>query len=386
MNVPVLLQNGFRPFFLFAGIYGTFLVPLWLAAYIGGWFELPWPAGIFHGHELVFGFVTASISGFLLTAVPNWERSRPATSWRLLALASIWIAGRAAMWAGGILPPFVVALLDVAYLPMLVAIGIPELFKNKSNRNKVFILLLLLLAVANFLTHISANGFDIWTNPLVVSVDIVVIIIVILGGRVIPAFTNGGLNQSLGKNITVRPHSTIDSVAIISVVVVFLSDMAGEYLSGYYQVSPVLAIMAGIINLARMNGWRTAHTLNKPIIWVLHLGYFWLAVGMMVRGIFEFAGVGPMALHGIAVGAIGTMTIGIMSRAALGHSGRALVTPRAVVVSYVLVSVAAISRLCQPLFGDYALIAAAGAWSIAFALFTITYLPIIALPRIDRPN
>ena len=386
MNVPILLQNGFRPFFLLAGLYGTFLVPLWLGSYIGGWFALPWPAGLFHGHELVFGFVSAAISGFLLTAVPNWERSRPATSWRLFILVGVWIIGRGAMWTAGILPPFAVALLDIAYLPTLIVIGIPELFKNKSNRNKVFVLLIFLLAVANMFTHMAASGFDVWANPLVISIDIVVIIIAILGGRVIPAFTNGGLSQSLGKNITVRPHSTIDLIAVISVVAVFLSDVAGEYIADYYPVSAILAVVAGVINLVRMNGWQTIHTLNKPIVWVLHLGYAWLAIGLIGRGIFEYADMGPMALHGVAVGAIGTMTLGVMSRAALGHSGRALVTPKPVVVSYILISVAGVARLCQPILGNDALIIAASAWGIAFALFTITYLPILALPRTNPPN
>ena len=384
--VPVLLQNGFRPFFLLAGLYGSLLIPLWLGAYIKGWFELPWTAGLFHGHELVFGFVTAAISGFLLTAVPNWERSRPATSWRLLTLVSIWIIGRAAMWSAGILPPLVVAVLDIAYLPLLVVIGIPELIKNKSNRNKIFIVLILLLGFGNILTHMSAGGFDVWANPLLISIDIVVIIIAVLGGRVIPAFTAGALGQSLGHTKKVRPHSTIDMIAIISVVAVFLSDVVGGYLTNNYPVASIVVVVAGIINLVRMRGWLTSHTLRQPIVWVLHLGYAWLAIGMILRGVFEYADMGPLALHGVAVGAIGTMTLGIMSRAALGHSGRALVTPRLVVISYVLVSVAAIARLCQPLLGNDALIIAAGAWSIAFALFTMTYLPIIALPRINPPN
>ena len=382
--IPVLLQNGFRPFFLLAGAYGAFLIPLWLGSYIRGWFELPWTAGLFHGHELVFGFVTAAISGFLLTAVPNWERTRPADSWRLLALVGVWVVGRIAMWSAGILPPIVIAVLDVAYLPILVAVGIPELLKNKSHRNKIFAILLLLLSTVNVLEHMSAAGVDIFVNPLVLSIDIIVIIIAILGGRVVPAFTAGALGQTQNQADKIRPNSKIDTVAIAAVAAVFISDIASPFISINFPLSPFVAVVAGLINLVRMNGWQSKKTLGKPIVWVLHLGYGWLGLGLVLRGVLEYAGLGSVAFHAIAVGAIGTMIIGIMSRAALGHSGRALITPGPVVFSYILISVAAIARLCQPLFGNDALVFAASAWCIAFALFTVTYLPIIALPRVDQ--
>ncbi|MCK5166501.1 MAG: NnrS family protein, partial [Rhodospirillaceae bacterium] len=148
------------------------------------------------------------------------------------------------------------------------------------------------------------------------------------------------------------------------------------------QAVPVLAVIAGAINLFRMRGWKTVKTLGQPIVWVLHLGYGWLAIGLILRGGLEYADLGTVAFHGIGVGAIGTMTLAIMSRAALGHSGRQLITPGPVVVSYFLVSAAALARLSHPLFGDGALIVAASAWGIAFALFTIAYLPILTLPRI----
>ena len=377
-EIPTLLQNGFRPFFLMAGLYGALLVPLWLGAYLGEWVRLPWAAGLFHGHELIFGFATASISGFLLTAVPNWERTIPASGRRLLLLVVLWISGRAIIWLAGYFPPLVVLIVDVAYLPLLVAIGIPELLKSNSNRNKVFIALIALLSIANILTHMTAGGFDISINPIVLAINLVTLLIAILGGRVVPAFTMGALGPGAG----IRQPSRIDAIAIGSIAALALADLASGYIALAEQAVPVLAIIAGVINLVRMRGWKTIKTLDQPIVWVLHLAYGWLAIGLILRGGLEYAGMGAAAFHGIGVGAIGTMTLAIMSRAALGHSGRALLAPEPVVVSYLLVSLAALARLSQPLLGDGALIAAAIAWSIAFALFTIAYLPILALPRI----
>ncbi|MCK5168167.1 MAG: NnrS family protein, partial [Rhodospirillaceae bacterium] len=215
-------------------------------------------------------------------------------------------------------------------------------------------------------------------NPLTLAINLVAILIAILGGRVVPGFTSG----ALGPSAAMRQHSRIDTIAIGSIVVLAIADLASGYMAITKQAVPVLAIIAGVLNLFRMQGWNTLKTIGKPIVWVLHLGYGWLAIGLILRGVFEYADLRADAFHGIGVGAIGTITLALMSRAALGHSGRQLITPKPVIVSYLLVSVAAVARLSQPLLGDGALIIAAGAWSLAFALFTITYLPIVALPRI----
>ena len=379
-TVPPLLQNGFRPFFLMAGLYGALLVPLWLGAHLNGWVQLPWPAGLFHGHELIFGFVTAVISGFLLTAVPNWERTAPASGWRLLLLIVVWIGGRAVIWSAGYIPPFVVLIIDVSYLPLLIIIGIPELLKSKSPRNKIFAAIIVLLGLANILTHMTAGGYNIDINPLTLAINLITILIVILGGRVVPGFTSGALGPSAG----IRQNSRIDAIAIGSVIIFTIANAGAGYIAIAEQALPALAIIAGVINLFRMRGWKTIKTIGKPIVWVLHLGYAWLAVGLILRGVFEYADLGAVAFHGIGVGAIGTMTLAIMSRAALGHSGRQLITPKPVVISYLLVSAAALARLFQPIFGDDALIIAAGSWSLAFVLFTIIYLPILVLPRINK--
>ncbi len=378
--MPTLLQNGFRPFFLMAGLYGSLLVPLWLGAHLNGWIELPWQAGLFHGHELIFGFVTAAISGFLLTAVPNWERTTPASGWRLLLLVILWIGGRVAIWSAGYISPFVVFIIDVSYLPLLIIIGIPKLLKSKSPRNKIFAAIIILLSLANILTHMTAGGYNIDINPLALAINLVTIIIAILGGRVVPGFTGGALGPDAG----IRHNSPIDGIAIGSIIIFTIANAGAGYIAMAEQAVPALAIIAGVINLFRMRGWKTIKTIGKPIVWVLHLSYAWLAIGLILRGIFEYADLGAAAFHGIGVGAIGTMTLAIMSRAALGHSGRQLIAPKPVVVSYLLVSLAALARLFQPVLGDDALIIAAGAWSIAFVLFTIIYLPILALPRIDK--
>ncbi|MCK5446344.1 MAG: NnrS family protein, partial [Rhodospirillaceae bacterium] len=360
---PVMLQHGFRPFFLLAGLYAAALVPLWLGAYLSGVVNFAWPAGLLHGHEMVFGFATAAFSGFLLTAVPNWEGSKPCNGNRLAVLVGLWIAGRIAIWSALWLPGWLVAIVDISYLPALAIIGIPELIKSPSKRNKVFLALLTGLTIANALVHMKALGFNPGASGNRIGLDLLIVMIAIIGGRVVPTFTQGALRSA---GVVVRAPSKLDALAIAAVIALVVADAAAWLYPGGLNVVAIIALIAGVLNALRMRGWGTLKTLAQPIVWILHLGFAWLAFGLMVRSAYELLGLGTAALHGMAAGAIGTMTLAIMSRAALGHSGRALVTPRPVVLAYVLVSIAALSRLAQPLMGTPALIMAAAAWTAAF--------------------
>lgn len=378
---PVMLQNGFRPFFLGAGLFAGLSVPLWMATYLSGAVSFGWPAGLLHGHEMVFGFATAAFSGFLLTAVPNWEGGRACRGNKLALLVGVWLAGRAAVWCAAWLPGWLVAMVDIAYLPLLAVVGIPELFKSSSNRNKVFLALLAGLTIANALVHLKALGFNPGASGNRIGLDLLIVLIAIIGGRVVPSFTQGALRSA---GVVVRAPSKLDAIAIAAVIALVVADaMAWLYPGGLYVVAAI-ALVAGVLNALRMRGWGTLKTLSQPIVWILHLGFAWLAFGLMVRSGYELLGLGAAALHGMAAGAIGTMTLAIMSRAALGHSGRPLVTPLPVVFAYVLVSIAALARLAQPMLDSPALLVAATAWSMAFLIFSVVYWPILTRARVAR--
>ena len=384
-----VFSYGFRPFFLGAGIYATLAVPAALCAYLG-LVEWPadWPVGLWHAHEMLFGYAVAAVVGFMLTAVPGWQKSEPVAGPRLAALAAVWLAGRLAMWGAGWLPAWLVTALDVAFLPLVIALGLPALWLARSRRHRLFLAVLGLLTLANVTVHAEAAGFIVGDFGIDLALDTLALTIAILGGRVVPAFTTGAL-KSAGLRDAVAPNPIADRVALATVAAFVAADVVANLWPGAAPAAGGVALAAAAANGWRMAGWATRHTLGAPIVWVLHLGYAWLVIGLAAKGL---AGLGMIELvaaqHLLAIGAIGTMTLAIMTRAGLGHTGRPIVAPPAIVAAYGLVSLAAISRVvATSAFAVPALVTAAAAWTLAFGLFTAVYWPILTRPRPDgRPG
>ncbi|MBI4184602.1 MAG: NnrS family protein [Proteobacteria bacterium] len=384
-----LFAYGFRPFFLVAGAYATLAMLVWIPVSLGDVaLALPVPAPVWHGHEMVFGYALAVVTGFFLTAVPNWT-SRPAVRGPLLvALTAAWLAGRLAYGAAGILPPLLVAVLDLAHIPFLIAVVSPALFGAASRRNFVFIPILAVLFAGNLLGHLAALGVG-WADAgqgIRLAVRTLVLLIVIVGGRIVPSFTSSTLRREGGDpGLVLRPGLERASMALMVLWIV------AELVAEDSPAAGALALGAALVLALRLAGWQTRRTLGSPILWVLHLGYAWTIIGLALAGLAGLgAGVPPAsALHALTVGAIGTMTLAVMSRAALGHTGREIVAPPAIVAAYVLVSLAAIGRIALPVAwpgpGAYAL--AGALWALAFALFTWVYFPVLTRRRIDgRPG
>ncbi len=385
-NLP-LLAYGFRPFFLLAAIFAALAAPLWLAAYMGDLAPpSPFPASLWHGHEMLFGYGAAVLAGFLLTASPGWSNRPPVSGGALAALALIWLAGRLLSSVGGAVPTLTAAV-DLAFLPAL-AIAITPALQAAPRRNRVFLLVLGVLLLANLGVHLDALDMlpGLGGIALRVALDLFVLLIALIGGRVVPAFTGNAL-AARGEVERVRTASLRDRLAIGALVLLLLADLAG-----LTRVAGVIALVAALLNAWRLYGWQGSRTLREPILWVLHLGYLWLAIGLAWKGMVDLSGFLPPAdaLHGLAIGAVGTMTLAIMSRATLGHTGRPLDAPPLVVAGYLLVGAAAIARLAASLAPAHAmslLVISGAVWSLAFAAFAIRLGPALVQPRIDgRPG
>jgi uncharacterized protein involved in response to NO len=385
-RLPVLAY-GFRPFFLLGAIFAALAVPLWLAAYTGALaLPSPLPASLWHGHEMLFGYAAAVLAGFLLTATPSWSGRPPVSGIGLGVLALIWLAGRAASSAGGVFPA-VAAAVDLAFLPAL-AIAITPALQAAPQRNRVFLPLLGVLLLADLGVHLDALDLlpGLGAIALRVALDLLALLIALIGGRVVPAFTGNAL-AARGEAEPLRTFSVRDRLAIGALVLMLLADLLG-----FTRAAGAIALAAALLNAWRLHGWGGSRTLREPILWVLHLGYLWLAIGLAWKGWVDLSGFLPPAdaLHGLAIGAVGTMTLAIMSRATLGHTGRPLHAPPPVVAAYLLVGAAAIARLAAPVATAHAvslLVISGALWSLAFAGFVFSLGPALVQPRIDsRPG
>lgn len=391
-----LFSVGLRPFFLMAGFYGAVSMLAWLGwlgsdiagfrAYLGA---SQVSVAAWHGHEMLFGFAAAVIAGFMLTAVPNWTGSAPLAGAPLALLAALWLAGRVAMWLPGTLPPAAAAVLDLAFLPALGLFVAGPLIRARAWRNMVFLVLLAVLVAANVLFHIEAAGYGPGSADLagmgnLLALDLVLVLITIVGGRIIPAFTGNWL-KAQGIDAPLRTSAPLDGLTIAATAAVLIADVAapGGFAAG------TIALIACLLHFARLTGWRSRLVLGSPIMWILHLGYCWLVAGFAVKAVALLTGTLPhtAALHALTAGAVGSMTLGVMSRAALGHTGRELRVAPAITLAYVMVSLAALIRVAGPSLlpdTESALMLVSGSlWALAFAVFTLVYFPILARPPRD---
>jgi uncharacterized protein involved in response to NO len=390
----VFLSHGFRPFFLFAGLYAVVPMIVWLF-----WYAAPGigillntlagslPPSVWHGHEMIYGYTMAVVGGFFLTAVPNWTGREPVRGRLLGALAATWLVGRAALWLTNVLPVSVTAALDLSFVPFLAILIIKALSGGWSKRNAVFMPILAALFAGNVLVHLDAAGIlPGWAGRgLVLGLDAVVLLITVIGGRVVPAFTTNALRRH-GESALPVSRPWVERVSILLTAAVLVADLArpGGFITGS------IAIAAALANALRLAGWRGHKTFDQPILWIIHLGYAWLVIGLAAKGMAILSGwfSETTTQHVLTIGAIGSMTMGVMSRAALGHTGRPLVVAPAITAAYVLVSLAALARVAGPVLLpslETQTVALAGVlWCVAYAIFTVVYWPMLTRPRVGR--
>jgi uncharacterized protein involved in response to NO len=378
-----ILALGFRPFFLLAAILAAAAVPLWLLIYQGALEPVSsLPPTVWHGHEMVFGFTVAVIAGFLLTAATNWTGRRTATGAGLGALAGLWIAGRVALIVPGV-PAWLAISLDAAFLPVLAVVLAVPLLATGNRRNVVFPIVLTVLGLINLAIHLGSINAIAWdpSRGLRTAIDLILLMIGVLGGRVIPSFTKNALPHA-----KVSPCPKANVLALLSLAALAIAEMATDNVT----VTGSVALAAGVINALRMRGWGTFATVRHPILWILHAGYAWLAAGLILRGVAELTGLIPLdaGIHALTLGAIGSMIVGMMSRVALGHTGRSIMPAPLIVAAYWLVNAAALLRVLFALTWDdtlraVSLMGSGALWSLAFACFVTVYWPILTRPRAD---
>ena len=385
--MAAFLSYGFRPFFLLGAAWAVAALAAVLAALaFGAWPSVAPPLGRWHGHEMLFGFAAAAIAGFLLTAAPTWTGTPPTRGASLAALAALWLAGRAVMlpWLG--MHDSAWALIDAAFFPALaLAVGI-ALVRARNYRNFQFMLFLLLLTVADVLFLAAQLGWiePLRFDPLRLVVNLVTLMIAVVGGRIVPLFTRSAL-LARGAKAAITPLPWLDRAAIAAVVAV----LVGDVMLPDTPAAGWLAVLAAALNGARMSRWHGHRTLAMPIVWVLHAGYAWLPIAFALKAMWLLTAT-PWAvnwLHALTAGAVGTMVLGVMTRVALGHTGRPLVVAKPIAAAYVLVFAGAALRIAAPIAlpAHYVEIMSAGviAWAAGFAIFLAVYVPILIAPRAD---
>lgn len=389
---PTLLSLGFRPFFLLAASHATVAMALWvtwLGAHMANaavvTLSISGSPYVWHGHEMVFGFLSAAVAGFLLTATPNWTGTPAITGRRLAILVAAWLAGRAGLWLSAWLPDEMVIGLDMLFLPLLAALMAGPLLRARKGPNMVFILLLGLMACGALLSNLGNINVleDGGRLGRVLGIDTVVMMMVVVGGRITPAFTRNWLVARTAPAQDIGAPKILERAAIITAAAALIVDLAP--LPPGLKASMLIA--AGLLLLARLWFWRPWRVVKEPLLWVLGLGTLWVGLGFVARGLAEVI---PdlsttAALHAHAVGAAGTMIAGVMGRASLGHTGRPLKATRAMTATYILITLAALTRILAPtlLPGLYleGMVVAGLLWVAAFGLFVGGFFSILTTPR-----
>jgi uncharacterized protein involved in response to NO len=381
-----VLASGFRLAFLLAGLAAVLLVPAWVAILIyGAPFASGWPPTLWHGHEMLFGFVGAAIAGFLLTAVPSWTGRRGFGGAPLVVLGALWLGARLLNATAAAWPAALVLAVDVGFLVALALLFAPPLIRER-NRNTPMLLVLALLAACNVAFHRALGRHDppAASHALLIAIDITLVLVTIVGGRLIPAYTAAVLREAGGgQRVRTRPGLGMAAIAVMAAVALVDLRWPGS------RAAALLAGSAALLQFLRLLQWRTLATLSEPMVWVLHAAYAWLPLGLALKCAALARGWAASAfwLHALTVGALATMILGVMSRVALSHTGRLQRCGPATTAAYALLLLAALLRV----FGlalpgiDYAsvIVLSATFWSAAFALFLVVYGPILWLPRSD---
>ena len=383
-----LLQQGFRPFFLAAGAWAPLSLALWIAALAG--VAVPptgLPIGSWHPHELLFGYAGAVVAGFLLTAVPNWTGRLPVRGLPLLLLCLVWLAARLAGLTGGAISPWPAVVLDTGFWLLLVAAMAREVVAGRNWRNLPVIALAALLGLACLLSQLEALGSESGAAGRRLGLAVIWVLIGMIGGRVVPSFTRNWLAKRAAAALP-TPFGRLDRLALV----VLPAALAVWVASPDGAPTGALLTLAGGVTLLRLARWRGPATTAEPLVTILHLGYGWLGVGLLLLGlgILLPGSLGRLAtLHALSAGAIGTMTLAIMTRATLGHTGRELTADRITVVIFALVQAGALLRVVAPVLSlayEATLAAAALLWGGAFVLFVTRYGPMLLSARRQGPG
>lgn len=383
-KTPPILRLGFRPFFYLAGLSGTLLIITWIYSFYSGFSPSPhYNSTLWHAHEMVFGYTTAAIAGFLLTAVKNWTGMQTLRGYWLGEIVTLWLAAR-------ILPfldihPLFAASVSVAFFPFLaVAIGRP-LIKSNNKANWLFIPAILLIGTGDLLFQLSILGLMDFPPMfgIYLSLHFIIVLIVLMGGRVIPFFISRSTSTDiapLSKTTEILTYTSLTLWLVFSVLI-----HPGKILMA------IFAGFAAIMQIYRLWNWHVKKLWSVPMLWILYVGYCWIAIGLLLQAINPmFPSLPSISIHALTTGAIGMITLGMMSRVSLGHTGRQINHTRLMLIAFSLIALTPVIRVLWPLLFIehylHTIMVSGTLWIAAFMLFTLVYTPILWKARIDGKN
>jgi uncharacterized protein involved in response to NO len=373
----LVLANGFRPFFLLASIQAAIAILVWLPVFFG---ELQLVSSFaprdWHVHEMLYGYLPAVITGFLFTAIPNWTGRLPLQGTPLLTLALVWLAGRLAVTFSADTGWWVAMLIDVSFLLLVVLAAAREILAGRNWRNLAIVVLVLLLFAGNVAFHIEAHVEGTADIAIRIGIAVVVLLISLIGGRIIPSFTRNWLVRENPGRLP-SPFSRFDTMVIATGALALLCWIAAPE----SRAAGAALGLAGLLHLVRLARWAGDRTLRERLVLILHVGYAFVPIGFLLNASAAFGLVLPSAgIHAWMVGGAGVMTLAVMTRATLGHTGQPLTASVATEAIYLAIVIAAIARICavlHPQQSEILLHVAAFAWVFAFLGYALTFGPLL---------
>ncbi len=372
-----LLASGFRPFFLLGSIHAALAILVWLPVFYG---EITLTSAFaprdWHVHEMLYGYLPAVITGFLFTAIPNWTGRLPLQGTPLLVLVLVWIAGRLCVAFSAETGWLAAMLVDASFLSMVAAAATREILAGRNWRNLNVVVLVLLLLAGNVAFHLEARFHGVADAGIRIGIAVVVLLISLIGGRIIPSFTRNWLVRENPGRLPV-PFGRFDMIVVVVSGLALTSWIVD---SSSHFTGAALAL-AGVLHLARLGRWAGDRTWRERLVLVLHVGYAFVPLGFLLNAVSAFglvpAGAG---IHAWMAGAAGVMTLAVMSRATLGHTGQRLTASSVTQAIYAAIIIAALSRICaiiDPIHSEAFLHLAAFAWAAAFLGFAISFGPLL---------
>ncbi|MBK5932612.1 uncharacterized protein involved in response to NO [Rhodovulum imhoffii] len=383
-QAPALFSFGFRPFFLFGALWAVLAMLLWLST-LSGALTLPtrFDPVSWHAHEFLFGYLGAVLAGFLLTAVPNWTGRFPIRGWPLAALFGLWVAGRIAILTSATWPDGIAAAIDLAFLLALDALILREIVAGKNWHNLIVLALLAVFTLANALFHVEwmTDGHAAQGVGLRLGIATAVMTIAVIGGRIIPSFTRNWLVRENNPARPAPPMQRFDKLVLL-VSIVLLALWVGQPPGPF--TTPGLVVL-GMLHLARLIRWQGHHTFREPLVWILHVSYGFIPAGALSIGLARMAGISATAAvqHLWMAGAIGAMTLAVMTRATLGHTGQNLTANRATLMIYLCLFGSVLARLCATALPELSHISGI-LWVAAFGGFVLTYGSLLLRPKPEK--
>ncbi len=388
-DTPAFWRAGFRPFFLSGAFYALLVLCLWILT-LTGYLEYDSyiAPSLVHGHEMLFGFGVAAIAGFILTAMPNWTNTSPLSGLPLASLYSLWFLGRLSLWVGTSIPFAILAAIDLLFLPVLAIVTARVLYKAGNKKNLMLPGVFLILALCNLFFYLSEMAVvEISSRTILeASISILLLLITIIGGRIVPAFTRNALQQR-GVIVDVSAPTKVSMICILGTALMVLGDLFVS--SDWPEFFAIYCLVLALAHLIRLYFWKGWLTHRDPLLWSMHLGYLWIPVGLALKsyGLYEYGYFWEGALHALTTGAIASTVLVVMIRAGLGHSGSPLVSNTLLTSALVSVTFAAIFRVAQSVYEgplSVPILHLSGLlWTIAFGFYVIHFLPIMLKPRAD---